>query len=250
MKTLSLRLLTLGALFTHVLTGGAMAAEPNETTASQTLTLKVEPERDLVYRKGPHEVIVQVEIDGERRRDSAKRSPMNLSVSLDRSGSMEGAKIEKARQAAAMLVDRLDADDTFSMVIYDDRTELLVPPQRVGSRSDREAIKERIEQIRPGGSTALYAGVKLSAEQVRKFQKGDRVNRVILVSDGIANVGPSKTSDLSRLGRELRQEGIGVTTIGVGDDYNEDLMTALAESSHGNYYYVRDAEKLPEIIAE
>ena len=73
---------------------------------------------------------------------------------------------------------------------------------------------------------------------------------MILLSDGLANVGPSSTSDLSSLGRELRTEGISASTIGLGDDYNEDLMTALAEASHANYYYVKDAEKLPGIFAE
>ncbi|HWM26414.1 MAG TPA: VWA domain-containing protein, partial [Chthoniobacterales bacterium] len=77
-----------------------------------------------------------------------------------------------------------------------------------------------------------------------------RVNRVILLSDGIANVGPSKTSDLASLGRELRSDGIAVSTVGLGDDYNEDLMTALAESSNANYYYVKDAEKLPGVFAQ
>src|SRR5205085_517534 len=78
----------------------------------------------------------------------------------------------------------------------------------------------------------------------------ERGNRVILPSDGLANVGPSRTSDLAELGRDLRRESIAVTTVGVGEDYNEDLMTALAESSSANYYYVRDAEKLPGIFAE
>ena len=90
----------------------------------------------------------------------------------------------------------------------------------------------------------------LGAKQVRRFFEKERVNRVILLSDGLANVGPSSTSDLARLGRELRGDGIAVSTIGLGDDYNEDLMTALAEASNANYYYVKDAEKLPGIFAQ
>src|SRR6185437_3479821 len=75
-------------------------------------------------------------------------------------------------------------------------------------------------------------------------------NRIVLMSDGLANVGPSRPSDLAGLGRELRREGLAVTTIGLGDDYNEDLMAGLAEASNANYYYVRDAEKLPEIFTQ
>ena len=103
---------------------------------------------------------------------------------------------------------------------------------------------------RPGGSTALHAGVVLGAKQIRELFSKERVNRVILLSDGLANVGPSTTSELARLGRDLRGDGIAVSTVGLGDDYNEDLMTALAEASNANYYYVKDAEKLPGIFAQ
>jgi len=92
--------------------------------------------------------------------------------------------------------------------------------------------------------------VSLGAQQLRRFIDQERVNRIVLLSDGLANVGPSRTSDLANLGRELRRESMSVTTIGLGDDYNEDLMTALAEVTNANYYYVRDAENLPGIFAE
>ena len=222
----------------------AAAASP-----APDVTLRVTPDREYVYKAGPREVIVQVEIEG-RKADDARRVPMNLAIVLDRSGSMEGAKIEKARQAAAMAIDKMNDDDIFSLVTYDSDTNLLIEPQRVGNRDNREDLKARIHRIQPGGSTALHAGVMLGARQVRqKFEK-ERVNRVILLSDGIANVGPSRPSDLASLGRELRSDGIAVSTVGLGDDYNEDLMTALAEASNANYYYVKDAEKLPGVFAQ
>jgi Ca-activated chloride channel family protein len=227
----------------------AALAQAASASTAPDVTLRVTPERDYVYRLGPREVIVQVEIEG-RKSEDAHRAPMNLAVVLDRSGSMEGAKIEKARQAAAMAVDKLGDDDIFSLVTYDNETDLLIPPDRVGGRDHREELKARIHRIQPGGSTALHAGVVLGAKQVRRFFDKERVNRVILLSDGLANVGPSQTSDLASLGRELRGDGIAVSTIGLGDDYNEDLMTALAEASNANYYYVKDAEKLPGIFAQ
>src|SRR3982751_6773562 len=81
-----------------------------------SVTLRVTPERELLYRHGPREVVVEVELKAQPRAD-AHRTPMNVSVVLDRSGSMAGAKIEKARQAACVALDRLDADDMFSLVI-------------------------------------------------------------------------------------------------------------------------------------
>jgi Ca-activated chloride channel family protein len=227
----------------------AALAQAASASTPPDVTLRVTPERDYVYRSGPREVIVQVEVEA-RKSDEARRAPMNLAIVLDRSGSMEGAKLEKARQAAAMAVDKLGDDDIFSLVTYDDQTDLLIPPDRVGNRDHREELKARIHRIQAGGSTALHAGVTLGAKQVRHFFEKERVNRVILLSDGIANVGPSSTSALAGLGRELRGEGIAVSTIGLGDDYNEDLMTALAEASNANYYYVKDAEKLPGIFSQ
>lgn len=213
------------------------------------LTLRVAPERDVVYNGGSREVVVQVDLDA-RRPEHGKRAPMNLAVVLDRSGSMQGAKIEKAKQAACVAIDHLGDADYFSLVTFDNNTDVLLAPERVGGARHREELKSRIDGIRPGGGTAIHAGVTVGAKQVRQYLEKEYVNRVILLSDGIANVGPSRTSDLSELGRELRRDGLSVTTVGLGDDYNEDLMTALAEASNANYYYVRDAEKLPGIFAE
>jgi Ca-activated chloride channel homolog len=176
-----------------------------------------------------------------------RRTPLNLAVVLDRSGSMTGAKLEKTKQAAMQLVDRLAPNDIFSLVIYSDQARVLVPAQRV---EDKDALKEKIEGIRADGSTALYAGVKMGADQLQEFFSSKRINRVLLLSDGLANVGPSSPRELRRLGSDLAERGISVTTIGVGDDYNEDLMAGLAEASDANYYYVKDTEKLPQIFAK
>ncbi len=227
---------------------GCLARQATAAPAAD-LTLRVAPERDVIYNSGSREVVVQIDLDG-RRPEHGKRAPMNLAVVLDRSGSMQGAKIEKARQAACVAVDSLSDNDFFSLVTFDNATDVLIAPERVGGSRNRDDLKSRIDRIRPGGGTAIHAGVTLGAQQVRKNLAREFVNRVILLSDGIANVGPSRTSDLADLGRELRRDGLAVTTIGLGDDYNEDLMTALAEASNANYYYVRDAEKLPGIFAE
>lgn len=214
--------------------------------AAPVIELSVQPERDLLLRGGPREMIVQIGLiakhSGEKR-----KTPLNLALVLDRSGSMAGAKLEKARQAGCVAVDQMAEGDVFSVVVYDDEAEVLIPPQKVG---DREALKREINRIKDGGSTALHAGVEKGAAQLRKYLDEQKVNRIILLSDGLANVGPSQPGDLAKLGRELRKEGLGVSTVGLGDDYNEDLMTALAEASRANYYYVQDAEKLPGIFRE
>jgi Ca-activated chloride channel family protein len=215
--------------------------------AGETLRLKLEPDRDVLLKGVPQEVVIKIDLEAIAASKKIKRTPLNLAVVIDRSGSMTGAKIEKARQAATQLVDRLSADDVFSLIAYSDTAQVLVPAQRV---EDKAALKARIARIEPSGSTALYAGVETGARQMREYISAKRINRVILLSDGLANVGPSSTSDLRSLGHKLSRDGIAVTTIGVGDDYNEDLMAGLAEASDANYYYVQDTEKLPGIFAK
>jgi len=213
--------------------------------AGETLNLNLVPERGCVLRHSPQEVVIKIDLSAIADHKKSKRTPLNLAVVLDRSGSMTGAKIEKAKQAAMQLVDRLRPDDVFSFVIFSDEAQVIVPARRV---EDKDALKEKIEGIEAEGSTALYAGVKMGAEQVEEYLSNKRINRIILLSDGIANVGPSSPRDIRHLGSQLAERGMSVTTIGVGEDYNEDVMASLAEASDANYYYVKDTEKLPEIF--
>jgi Ca-activated chloride channel family protein len=215
--------------------------------AGETLRLQLVPDREVVLKGRPQEVVVKIDLSAIDEGRKTHRPPLNLAVVLDKSGSMTGAKLEKTKQAAIQLVDRLSPNDIFSLVIFSDEASVLVPAQKV---TDKEALKEKIEGIEAGGSTALYAGVKMGADQLQDFYSGKRINRVILLSDGLANVGPSSPRALRRLGSDLAENGVSVTTIGVGDDYNEDLMAGLAEASDANYYYVNDTEKLPEIFAQ
>ncbi len=214
--------------------------------AGETLNLKLVPDRNCLLKGSPQEVVIKIDLSAIADRKKLRRTPLNLAVVLDKSGSMTGAKLEKAKQAAMQLVDRLTPKDIFSLVIYSDSARVFVPAQRV---EDKEALKARIEGIEAGGSTALYSGVQTGADQIHEYFSSKRINRVILLSDGLANVGPSTPYALRRLGCQLAERGISVTTIGVGDDYNEDLMAGLAEASDANYYYVKDTEKLPEIFA-
>jgi Ca-activated chloride channel family protein len=127
-------------------------------------------------------------------------------------------------------------------VAYDTTVRVVVPATRA---SDRAAIEAGIRSIRANGDTALFAGVAKGAEEVRKFLDTRRVNRVLLLSDGLANVGPSSPAELGALGASLAREGIAVTTFGIGLGYNEDLMTELARRSDGNHAFIENAAELP-----
>ncbi len=190
---------------------------------------------------------VKVGMTGFHMPRERERAPVNVSIVLDRSGSMAGEKLERAKDAAKEAISHLSGDDIFSLVVYDTAVDVLVPATKV---SDRELLHERIDSIRSGQSTALFAGVSKGAAELRKFLDMERVNRVILLSDGIANQGPSSPSELGDLGASLIKEGISVTTIGLGLDYNEDLMAKLADRSDGNHVFVEHPNQLVGVFNE
>lgn len=188
---------------------------------------------------------VRIALDGNETSGQRQRAPVNVALVIDRSGSMQGRKIEQAKQAAIAALQRLDEQDIVSVVLYNAGVEVLVPSTKA---TDRESIIKKIRNIQADGGTALFAGVSRGAAEVRKFLRDDHVNRVILLSDGHANVGPSSPSDLESLGRSLIKEGISVSTLGLGSSYNEDLMTQLASAASGNHVFVEDADYLVEVF--
>lgn len=188
---------------------------------------------------------LRVALNGCEAKRKDDRTPVNVAFVIDRSGSMEGARIEQAREAAIMAVNRLDQGDIASVVIFDDKVNVLIPSQPV---NDRAMFAKRIREVAVGDSTAIYDGVMEGAREVRKSKDARRLNRVVLLSDGQANVGPSRPADFARLGRDLLGEGISVSTIGLGLDYNEDLMLQLARASDGNHAFANAPDDLIQIF--
>jgi len=175
-----------------------------------------------------------------------ERKPVNLCVVLDRSGSMaEQGKIGNAKAALNALIDQLNEDDIFSLVIYDDVVDVLRPACRV---EDKAGLRDLVEGIGPRGWTNLGGGMREGFRQVEKHAGGATVNRVVLLSDGLANRGVTDPSHLGRLAREHRGHSVSLTTIGVGLDYNENLMTSLADQGGGNYYFIECAGDLASIL--
>ena len=158
-----------------------------------------------------HITHLKVSLTGFDMGSNQDRAPVNVAIVLDRSGSMNGEKIDRAKEAARMAVGLLDERDIVSVVAYSDTVSVLVPATRA---TDRRFIQERIASIYADGSTALFAGVSKGADELFKFFDSNRVNRVILLSDGLANVGPESPAALGELGASLRKTGISVTTIG------------------------------------
>ena len=177
-----------------------------------------------------------------------ERKPVNLCVVLDRSGSMgEEGKIVNAKAALNALIDRLSRDDIFSLVIYDDVVDVLRP---AGCAGDRRELHDLVEGIQPRGWTNLGGGMLEGFSQVERYAGKEYVNRVVLLSDGLANRGITDPRELGREVRRYRECSISLTTMGVGLDYNENLMTSLAGEGGGNYYFIESPRHLASLLGK
>jgi Ca-activated chloride channel family protein len=172
--------------------------------------------------------------------------PGAFCVVLDRSGSMSGAPLEKARHAAALAVRNLRAEDQFGLVVFDDEAQVLVPLQQA---TDKQAILSTIQQIHTRGSTNLTAGWSLGRDELKKSNP-ECARRLLLLSDGLLNVGitaPDQVKQLVAAG--LENQAVRTSCLGFGNAYNEDLMTALAQATGGQFYDADTPEKMPAIFA-
>ncbi len=236
MRISTWRLLTvviLGVVFANI----SVFANQVKLDVSLANPVLVEGKKQTTYLK--------IGLTGFEMKGDAQRTPANVAIVLDKSGSMQGDKIKKAREAALMVLDQLNSKDIVSVVAYDNNVSVLVPATKA---SDKTAITAGINRLSAGGSTALFAGVSKGASEVRKFLAKNKVNRVILLSDGLANVGPDSPGELASLGASLIKEGMSVTTIGLGLGYNEDLMTQLAQRSDGNSYFAETTKDLTRLF--
>jgi Ca-activated chloride channel homolog len=214
----------------------------------QTPTIEVLTERPLLAAGGEQTVDVLIRITSPEQADPVNghsRPPLNLSLVLDRSGSMGGEKIIRARNAALYCVDQLLPSDRISVVIFDDQIEVLVPSQTAGSRA---GIRELIAGISDRGSTALHQAWVSGGIQVSEHLRPAAINRVLLVTDGLANVGETRTDTIVSQARELVAKGVTTSTIGIGRDFNEDLLIPMGTAGGGNSWHVAEPMDMERIF--
>ncbi|HJN15690.1 MAG TPA: VWA domain-containing protein [Armatimonadota bacterium] len=178
--------------------------------------------------------------------ETEERSPLNVAIVLDRSGSMSGEKLEQAKLAAIRIVEGLEPTDRLSFVVYDDTINTPIP--NTFCKKPKDIIKT-IEQIADGGSTNLGGGLQEGYKQGRKALDADYVNRVILLSDGLANEGETRAEVLAKWAKQEYARDLSTSTIGIGTDYDAKLMEQIAVAGNGGYYYVQTPESINDIIA-
>jgi Ca-activated chloride channel family protein len=206
-------------------------------------------DRNAVLLGGDGTVRMELVIGADRTAGTpSTRKPTDLVVILDRSGSMAGDKIVHARQAVRELIARLGAEDRFALVTYADEAALALPLAPAGDGA-RDRWLRTVDGIQADGSTNMSSGIDLALDTIESARGTGGVPRAILISDGLANRGdPTSEGLLRRAGRAARGEYM-LSAVGVGADFNEYLMTALADAGTGNYYYLRGTEDLAEVFA-
>ncbi len=183
--------------------------------------------------------------NADQKTQPSSRRPLNLSLVIDRSGSMAGQPLRYAIKAAQKLVEFLNEDDILSVIIYDDTADVILPPQPV---KDQAQISQTIGKIKAGGCTNLSGGWLLGCEQVKSQQNGERLNRVLLLTDGQANLGITDPQVLTKTAQKQAEQGIVTTTLGFGTYFNEDLLIAMADAAGGNFYFIQSPDEATDVF--
>ena len=206
--------------------------------------LSIHPEKTAISREGCElDVVLQLN-PAPLAPASIQRQPVAIAVVIDRSGSMAGQKLQAACKAAQQLANQLTADDLLTVISFDHQVQMVVP---LGAPS--ELTSSSINQIRAGGQTALFDGWRLGmqtilqAKEINGYQK-----RILLLTDGQANVGLRRCSEIAPLVAQAAENGISTSCIGLGDDYEERLLTAMAEAGSGNLVHLTSPQQLEAIF--
>ena len=213
------------------------------------IKLDILPQRSAVMADHSTELYALVRAQAPSRPQSseADRLPLNLALVLDRSGSMDGRPLEEAKRCAGYIVDQLESRDRLALLTYDNRVDVVVPSTLV---SDKAQLKRAIDSIYSGGCTALFDGWQAGAQQGQEFAAEKNLTRVLLLSDGCANVGPTEPGEIVPEVSAALARGVSTSTYGLGHHFNEELMVEIAGAGGGQSYYGESAEDLLDPFQE
>src|SRR5579884_2189870 len=175
-----------------------------------------------------------------------RRAPINIALCIDRSGSMEGEPLEYVKRACDYVVDMLEPNDILSIITFEEQVDVLMPARRVVNKA---LVKEHIHRLEVGNTTNLYDGMMAACMQIASVQQQapGYVHRVLLLTDGEPTAGLKDFNSIVQQVAQQKANGISVTALGFGSEYNEELMAGIARRSGGNYYYIQRPDLLPEV---
>jgi Ca-activated chloride channel family protein len=194
------------------------------------------------------EAVLQIGFTTAEVSERTDLRPLNLALVIDKSGSMaDSDKMSRVKQALRVLIGKLRPADIVSIVVFDTDAEVLFPAAPIG---DGYELRKAIDCIEPNGSTNLHAGLMLGYKEAQKNLRQGATNRVILLTDGIANVGVVAPDKIAAESSEFNGLGLDLSTIGVGLDLNNDLLRTLATSGRGLYHFVSDNQDIEKVFVE
>ncbi len=222
-----------------VLACGPIRAQP-------VITLDAATDRELYHANSHNKIYVEAQVHvADPAARAAAATVRNIAFVLDRSGSMAGAPIQALRRAMSAALNSLSDHDVVSVVVFGSEVETLVDAKRRDHLGEIDAVLAKLE---PAGGAALYDALNQGAAQLRRYAGPSTINHLILVTDGRPTKGPREFDDFSRLAEVFAREGFTLSTIGIGQDFNEDLLATLARSGNGHFRYVDQPDKLTDAL--
>ncbi|WP_417913643.1 vWA domain-containing protein [Candidatus Electronema sp. JM] len=218
------------------------------TGSADRLQLNASFDSDHIYAARPGAHYLEVLVTAPEALGQRRRVPLNLALVLDTSGSMaEQNKLNYVKQAAIAMLNRLRPEDRFALIAYSNRARVLYPSQPV---EDGQRMEGLINSLEATGGTNLGEGLIEGFQQVRRHATPSAISRVLLLSDGLANIGITSNGELAQLVQAQAAEGISLSSFGVGLEFNEDLLAAIAETGRGTYYFIDHPESMNSILAK
>ena len=234
---------TIRKMFGRLAVASMILAVGTSCSAAAPLGLDVRSENRTILLPGPGDGTLQVQVIAPDLPHPADRPKLNMALVIDRSGSMGDArKLEYVKSAAHQLIDLMGNNDILSIVAYDHRVSVPFPARRVDG--NRETLHRIIAGLFPGGQTFLSGGLEEGFRQTRSTRHNGYLSRVLLLSDGLANVGVTRRDALRNRAATMAEYGISVSTFGVGNHFDEELLAMTASGGGGNYRYLSDPEQI------
>ena len=198
------------------------------------------------FSRSQREAVLQIGFTTAEVNERTDLRPLNLVLVIDKSGSMaDEDKMSRVKESLRTMLTKLRPDDIISIVAFDSSAQVLYPASRIGSG---EGVGRAIDCLVPDGSTNLHAGLMLGYAEAKKNFRSGATNRVILLTDGIANTGITNPSFIAQDSLANNAKGIDLSTIGVGLDLNNDLLRTLARSGRGLYHFISDYKDINKVF--
>jgi Ca-activated chloride channel family protein len=192
----------------------------------------------------PQLLYVLLEAAAEGLATQLPKLPLNMCLVIDRSSSMRGERLNQVKEAAGKIIDQLSQDDYFSLVVFNDRADVVVPAQRVADKSD---LKRAVGAVEAAGGTEMANGMALALQEIQKPLLARGISRLLLLTDGRTYGDESRCVEVAR---RAQARGIGLTALGIGTEWNEDLLETMTARENSRAQYIASAQEITAVFAE